>query len=80
MYKKCVKVKRQNDSEKHKFGGVYTSEIWNKPRKPAKKSTPILKKHVKKKKIHIKNQKKLSGQLQKLMYQKMYRNQQIYNC
>ena len=44
MYKKCEKVKRQNDSEKHKFGGVYTSEIWKEPRKPA----PILKKKCKK--------------------------------
>ena len=59
MYKKCENVKRQNDSE-NRFGGVYTSEIWNKPRKPAKKSTPILKKHVQKKKIYIKHQNKLS--------------------
>ena len=80
MYKKCEKVKRQNDSETNNFkwwslwlqmlnniwvwfqninfivfGAVYTSEIWKEPRKPAKKSTPILKKHVQKKKIYIKN-------------------------
>ena len=53
VYKKYEKVKRQNDSEKHKlnkFGGVYTSEIWNEPRKPAKKSTPILKNMYKRRK------------------------------
>ena len=78
MYKKCENVKRQNDSE-NRFGGVYTSEIWNKPRKPAKKSTPILKKHVQKKKIYIKHQNKLSWQLQKHMYQKMFVTHQPTN-
>ena len=67
MYKKCEKVKRLNDSETNRFGGVYTSEIWKEPRKPEKK------------KIYIKHQNKLSWQLQKHMYQKMFVTHQPTN-
>ena len=56
----------------NKFGGVYTTEIRDEPRKPVKKPIKKPNKCKNKKKTCIRNPNKSSEQTQKLIYRRMF--------